>query len=148
MCFLLVQDGEGGVEETNFDPGYEPDWAVISTVKQNRAKEQLTVADAGTNAGMPHHVWIEPRNGGTSGYEPVNIWIVSLCVCVTSSGHWGAFSLPLSQLYSLRRARFSLGRNFLVLTSRAGDPLPPLHFHRGGTRELLRAMQRYIRLAP
>uniref|UniRef100_A0A8C9YG75 TBC1 domain family member 15 n=1 Tax=Sander lucioperca TaxID=283035 RepID=A0A8C9YG75_SANLU len=55
-----------------------------------------------------------------------------------------SFSLPLSELYSLRRARFSLGRNFLVLTSRGGHPLPALHFHRGGTRELFRALQRYI----
>ncbi|KAA0705741.1 TBC1 domain family member 17 [Triplophysa tibetana] len=63
-------------------------------------------------------------------------------------GHWSSFSLPLSELYCLRRARFSLGKNFLVLTTRGGDPLPPLHFHRGGTRELLLSMQRYIRLAP
>ena len=31
-----------------------------------------------------------------------------------------------------------------MLISRGGHPLPPLHFHRGGTRELLRALQRYI----
>uniref|UniRef100_A0A671XIP5 TBC1 domain family member 15 n=1 Tax=Sparus aurata TaxID=8175 RepID=A0A671XIP5_SPAAU len=62
---------------------------------------------------------------------------------VSPAGQW-SFSLPLSELYSLRRARFSLGRNFLVLTSRGGHPLPPLHFHRGGTRELFRALQRYI----
>ncbi|XP_072298826.1 TBC1 domain family member 17 [Eucyclogobius newberryi] len=100
------KEGEGGLEETHFEPGYEPDWAVISTVKKNR--------------------------------EPVQ---------TTASGEW-SFSLPLSELYSLRRARFSLGRNFLVLTSRGGHPLPPLHFHRGGTRELLRAMHRYIILDP
>lgn len=63
------------------------------------------------------------------------------------AGQW-SFSLPLSELYSLRRARFSLGRNFLVLTSRGGHPLPPLHFHRGGTRELLGALQHYIILDP
>uniref|UniRef100_A0A665SWA1 Rab-GAP TBC domain-containing protein n=1 Tax=Echeneis naucrates TaxID=173247 RepID=A0A665SWA1_ECHNA len=96
------KDGEGGEEDTNFDPGYEPDWAVISTVKKDREH-----------------------------------------VPVKASGQW-SFSLPLSELYSLRRARFSLGRNFLVLTSRGGHPLPPLHFHRGGTRELLRALNRYI----
>ncbi|XP_047211974.1 TBC1 domain family member 17-like isoform X2 [Girardinichthys multiradiatus] len=96
------KDGEGGEEDTNFDPGYEPDWAVISTVKKDREHAQ-----------------------------------------VKDSGQW-AFSLPLSELYSLRRARFSLGRNFMVLTSRGGHPLPPLHFHRGGTRELLRALQHYI----
>ncbi|KAA8585470.1 hypothetical protein FQN60_004164, partial [Etheostoma spectabile] len=96
------KDGEGGEEDTNFDPGYEPDWAVISTVKKDR--EHVPVKD---------------------------------------SGQW-SFSLPLSELYSLRRARFSLGRNFLVLTSRGGHPLPALHFHRGGTRELFRALQRYI----
>uniref|UniRef100_A0A8C2WUS6 TBC1 domain family, member 17 n=1 Tax=Cyclopterus lumpus TaxID=8103 RepID=A0A8C2WUS6_CYCLU len=97
------KDGEGGEEDTNFDPGYEPDWAVISTVKRDR----------------------DPP------FRPTGLW---------------SFSLPLSELYSLRRARFSLGRNFLVLTSRGGHPLPPLHFHRGGTRELFRALQRYIML--
>uniref|UniRef100_A0A7N8XWE5 TBC1 domain family, member 17 n=1 Tax=Mastacembelus armatus TaxID=205130 RepID=A0A7N8XWE5_9TELE len=96
------KDGEGGEEDTNFDPGYEPDWAVISAVKKDREH-----------------------------------------VPVKESGQW-SFSLPLSELYSIRRTRFSLGRNFLVLTSRGGDPLPPLHFHRGGTRELFRALQRYI----
>uniref|UniRef100_A0A673XJR2 TBC1 domain family member 15 n=1 Tax=Salmo trutta TaxID=8032 RepID=A0A673XJR2_SALTR len=97
-----------GVEDTNFDPGYEPDWAVISTVKRDRVREHPPVKE---------------------------------------TSQW-SFSLPLSELYSLRRSRFSLGRNFLVFTSRGGHPLPPLHFHRGGTRELLRALQRYIILAP
>ncbi|KAM9784449.1 TBC1 domain family member 17 [Syngnathus typhle] len=97
------KDGEGGGEEdTKFDPGYEPDWAVISTVKKDREH-----------------------------------------VPVRETGQW-SFSLPLSELYSLRRARFSLGRNFLVLTSRGGHPLPPLHFHRGGSRELLRALCNYV----
>ncbi|KPP58337.1 hypothetical protein Z043_123844 [Scleropages formosus] len=105
--FYTKKDGDGGEEETNFDPGYEPDWAVISTVKKTRE------------------------------HPPVR-----------ETGQWGPFSLPLSELHSLRRARFSLGRNFLVLTSRGGHPLPPLHFHRGGTMELLRALQRYIILAP
>ena len=63
-------------------------------------------------------------------------------------GHWGAFSLPLSELYSLRRARFALGRNFLVVTSRGGHPLPALHFHRGGTQELLRALRHHISMIP
>ncbi|XP_056609721.1 TBC1 domain family member 17 [Triplophysa dalaica] len=107
--FYTKKDGEEGEEETKFDPGYEPDWAVISTVKQNRQQVRSPVVE---------------------------------------TGHWSAFSLPLSELYCLKRARFSLGKNFLVLTTRGGDPLPPLHFHRGGTRELLLSMQRYIRLAP
>uniref|UniRef100_A0A8C7D251 TBC1 domain family, member 17 n=1 Tax=Oncorhynchus kisutch TaxID=8019 RepID=A0A8C7D251_ONCKI len=106
--FYTKKDGEGGVEDTNFDPGYEPDWAVISTVKRDRVREHPPVKE---------------------------------------TSQW-SFSLPLSELYSLRRSRFSLGRNFLVFTSRGGHPLPPLHFHRGGTRELLRALQHYIILAP
>ncbi|XP_056263659.1 TBC1 domain family member 17 [Pseudoliparis swirei] len=98
------KDRDGGEEDMNFDPGYEPDWAVISTVKRDR--EQVPVRDSG-------------------------LW---------------SFSLALSELYSLRRARISLGKNFLVLTSRGGHPLPALHFHRGGTRELFSALQRYIML--
>uniref|UniRef100_A0AAY4DGR9 TBC1 domain family member 15 n=1 Tax=Denticeps clupeoides TaxID=299321 RepID=A0AAY4DGR9_9TELE len=114
--FYTKKDENGGEEETNFDPGYEPDWAVISTVKRDHVREPPPVRETGT--------------------------------VIRRAGQWGAFSIPLSELYSLRRARFSLGRNFLVLTSRGGHPLPPLHFHRGGTRELLRALQRYIILAP
>lgn len=46
----LQQDGEEGEEETKFDPGYEPDWAVISTVKQNREKEQIPITETGRNS--------------------------------------------------------------------------------------------------
>ncbi|KAL2101358.1 hypothetical protein ACEWY4_003119 [Coilia grayii] len=101
------KDENGGEEVANFDPGYEPDWAVISTVKREHDR-----------------------------------------VPVPETGHWGAFSLPMSELYSLRRARFALGRNFLVVTSRGGHPLPALHFHRGGTQELLRALRHHISLVP
>ncbi|KAL4658300.1 TBC1 domain family member 17 [Arapaima gigas] len=141
--FYTKKDGEGGEEETNFDPGYEPDWAVISTVK--KAREHPPVREMGTAkvntsgtlslCAMPPHPHV-PMSGS-----------VMNSVCRVP-GQWGPFSLPLSELYSLRRARFSLGRNFLVLTSRGGHPLPPLHFHRGGTMDLLRALQRYIILAP
>uniref|UniRef100_A0A3Q2D3M0 TBC1 domain family, member 17 n=1 Tax=Cyprinodon variegatus TaxID=28743 RepID=A0A3Q2D3M0_CYPVA len=110
------KDGEGGEEDMNFDPGYEPDWAVISTVKKDREHAQ------------PQRLFDE------------NSWKHFFFLI---TGQW-AFSLPLSELYSLRRARFSLGRNFMVLTSRGGHPLPPLHFHRGGTRELLKALHHYI----
>uniref|UniRef100_A0A674N215 TBC1 domain family member 15 n=1 Tax=Takifugu rubripes TaxID=31033 RepID=A0A674N215_TAKRU len=121
---VVERDGEEGEDDTKFDPGYEPDWAVISTVKKD---QQAAVKDSGA-AGT----FVAGLCGTAAGLS-------SVC----STGQW-SFSLPLSELYSLRRARFSLGRNFLVLTSRGGHPLPPLHFHRGGTRELLRALQRYI----
>lgn len=42
------KDGEDGEEETKFDPGYEPDWAVISTVKHERRQERLPVKETGT----------------------------------------------------------------------------------------------------
>lgn len=32
-------------EDANYDPGYEPDWAVISTVKKDR--EHVPVRDSG-----------------------------------------------------------------------------------------------------
>lgn len=44
-CHPLNQDGEGGEEDTKFDPGYEPDWAVISTVKKDR--EHVPVKESG-----------------------------------------------------------------------------------------------------
>lgn len=45
FCLDNHQDGEGGEEETNFDPGYEPDWAVISSVK--RAEERAPIRNSG-----------------------------------------------------------------------------------------------------
>lgn len=123
VALSFKQDGDEGEDDTRFDPGYEPDWAVISTVARD---QQAAAKDSGAAA---------LAGACLSGCRTLN--------CVCPSGQW-SFSLPLSELYSLRRARFSLGRNFLVLTSRGGHPLPPLHFHRGGTRELLRALQRYI----
>lgn len=45
LCLDDHQDGEGGEEETNFDPGYEPDWAVISSVK--RSEERVPVRNSG-----------------------------------------------------------------------------------------------------
>lgn len=46
--FVSNQDGEGSEEDTNFDPGYEPDWAVISTVKKDR--EHAPVKDSGSTS--------------------------------------------------------------------------------------------------
>uniref|UniRef100_A0A8C9YD08 TBC1 domain family member 15 n=1 Tax=Sander lucioperca TaxID=283035 RepID=A0A8C9YD08_SANLU len=91
-------------------------------------------------AGVPALEWSPLEDEGRSAPAVLYTKKVGHHLCRL---HW-SFSLPLSELYSLRRARFSLGRNFLVLTSRGGHPLPALHFHRGGTRELFRALQRYI----
>ncbi|XP_075809337.1 TBC1 domain family member 17 [Microtus pennsylvanicus] len=99
-------------EEPTFDPGYEPDWAVISTVRPR-----------------PHLA--EPRRGA----EPS---------CPRSS--W-AFSVSLGELKSIRRSKPGLSWAYLVLVTQAGGSLPALHFHRGGTRALLRILSRYLLLA-
>uniref|UniRef100_A0A6I8NLK3 TBC1 domain family member 15 n=1 Tax=Ornithorhynchus anatinus TaxID=9258 RepID=A0A6I8NLK3_ORNAN len=99
-------------EEDLFDPGYEPDWAVISPVGARfRAQEPGTGAGAGA-----------------------------------SRPSW-AFSLRLAELKSIRRSKPGLGWAYLVLVTQAGGSLPALHFHRGGTRSLLRALSRYLILA-
>uniref|UniRef100_A0A8C0LG04 TBC1 domain family member 17 n=1 Tax=Canis lupus dingo TaxID=286419 RepID=A0A8C0LG04_CANLU len=84
-------------DEPTFDPGYEPDWAVISTVRSPR-------------------------------------------------GSW-AFSVSLGELKSIRRSKPGLSWAYLVLVTQAGGSLPALHFHRGGTRALLRVLSRYLLLA-
>lgn len=45
------QDGEEGEEDTKFDPGYEPDWAVISTVKRDQQAAVKDSGAAGTRVG-------------------------------------------------------------------------------------------------
>ncbi|XP_035924062.1 TBC1 domain family member 17 isoform X2 [Halichoerus grypus] len=99
-------------EEPTFDPGYEPDWAVISTVR-------------------PQSRHSEP----TRGAEPSS-----------PRGSW-AFSVSLGELKSIRRSKPGLSWAYLVLVTQAGGSLPALHFHRGGTRALLRVLSRYLLLA-
>ncbi|XP_003406828.1 TBC1 domain family member 17 isoform X1 [Loxodonta africana] len=99
-------------EEPTFDPGYEPDWAVISTVR-------------------PQPCHSEPKRVA----EPSS-----------SQGSW-AFSVSLGELKSIRRSKPGLNWAYLVLVTQAGGSLPALHFHRGGTRALLRVLSRYLLLA-
>lgn len=61
-------------------------------------------------------------------------------------GQW-AFSVSLGELKSIRRSKPGLSWAYLVLVTQAGGSLPALHFHRGGTRALLRVLSRYLLLA-
>lgn len=58
-----------------------------------------------------------------------------------------AFSVSLGELKSIRRSKPGLSWAYLVLVTQAGGSLPALHFHRGGTRALLRVLSRYLLLA-
>uniref|UniRef100_A0A8C4WSB7 TBC1 domain family member 15 n=1 Tax=Gopherus evgoodei TaxID=1825980 RepID=A0A8C4WSB7_9SAUR len=102
----------GAAEEEPFDPGYEPDWAVISTVRPCRPQE-------------------EPP-GSVPPPSPRAQW---------------AFTLSLSELQSIRRSRPGLGWSYLIFISRDSGSLPALHFHRGGSKALLRALCKYLVLA-
>lgn len=103
----------GAPEEELFDPGYEPDWAVISSV---RSRHQPPEEPPGP---VP-----QPR----------------------ARAQW-AFTLSLSELQSIRRSRPGLGWSYLIFISRDGRSLPALHFHRGGSKALLRALCKYLILA-
>lgn len=58
-----------------------------------------------------------------------------------------AFWVSLGELKSIRRSKPGLSWAYLVLVTQAGGSLPALHFHRGGTRALLRVLSRYLLLA-
>ncbi|TFJ96470.1 succinyl-CoA:3-ketoacid-CoA transferase [Platysternon megacephalum] len=103
----------GAAEEESFDPGYEPDWAVISTVR-TRPRPQ------------------EEPPGSVPPPSPRAQW---------------AFTLSLSELQSIRRSRPGLGWSYLIFISRDSGSLPALHFHRGGSKALLRALCKYLILA-
>ncbi|XP_067408259.1 TBC1 domain family member 17 isoform X2 [Emydura macquarii macquarii] len=111
MVFSKKEPLAGAAEEEIFDPGYEPDWAVISTVRTRPREEPL--------APVPQP---SPR------------------------ASW-AFALSLSELQSIRRSKPGLGWSYLIFISRDGRSLPALHFHRGGTKALLRALCKYLILA-
>ncbi|XP_066230138.1 TBC1 domain family member 17 [Saccopteryx leptura] len=97
-------------EEPTFDPGYEPDWAVISTVRPQTRHSEPT-----RESSLSRDSW--------------------------------AFSVSLGELKSIRRSKPGLSWAYLVLVTQAGGSLPALHFHRGGTRALLRILSRYLLLA-
>ncbi|XP_025051799.1 TBC1 domain family member 17 isoform X2 [Alligator sinensis] len=101
-------------EEVLFDPGYEPDWAVISTV------------------GTRPRVQDEPP--------------VPVAPPPSPRGQW-AFSISLSELKSIRKSRPGLGWSYLIFITKDGVSLQALHFHRGGTKALLRALCKYLILA-
>ncbi|KAM7134589.1 LOW QUALITY PROTEIN: TBC1 domain family member 17 [Macrochelys suwanniensis] len=101
----------GMAEEDPFDPGYEPDWAVISTVRPRPQEEPP---------------------GSVPPPSPRAQW---------------AFVLSLSELQSIRRSRPGLGWSYLIFISRDSGSLPALHFHRGGSKALLRALCKYLILA-
>uniref|UniRef100_A0A670ZH15 TBC1 domain family member 15 n=1 Tax=Pseudonaja textilis TaxID=8673 RepID=A0A670ZH15_PSETE len=94
-------------EEEHFDPGYEPDWAVISTVGTRSRVQEETAG---------------PR------------------------GQW-AFSLSLSDLKSIRKSKPGLGWSYLIFITKEGISIQALHFHRGGTKALLKALCKYVILA-
>ncbi|XP_058280646.1 TBC1 domain family member 17 isoform X4 [Hylobates moloch] len=147
------KDSSGGdscasEEEPTFDPGYEPDWAVISTVRPQPRHSEPTrerAARASQRQAAPvclgsrwpfivAQVWdFERRKVG--GAEPS-----------CPQGSW-AFSVSLGELKSIRRSKPGLSWAYLVLVTQAGGSLPALHFHRGGTRALLRVLSRYLLLA-
>uniref|UniRef100_A0A8C5MLI0 TBC1 domain family member 15 n=1 Tax=Leptobrachium leishanense TaxID=445787 RepID=A0A8C5MLI0_9ANUR len=98
-------------EEDLYDPGYEPDWAVISTVgTRTRHQEDL-----------PAH---------RSGHR----------------GKW-AFSVSLSDLRSIRKSKRGLSWSYLIFITKEGVSFQALHFHQGGTKALLKALQKYVILA-
>ncbi|XP_064900503.1 TBC1 domain family member 17-like isoform X2 [Columba livia] len=90
------------VAEEPPDPGYEPDWAVLSPPQR------------------------PPRPPG-----------------------WrGGFRLALRELRGLRRGPPGLGPPFLLLLPRDGPCVPPLHFPRGGHRNLLRLLGPHLHPCP
>ncbi|CAM4690552.1 unnamed protein product [Lepidochelys olivacea] len=107
------KESPGVAEEEPFDPGYEPDWAVISTVKTRT----------------------RPQEEPPGSVPPASPW-----------AQW-AFTLSLSELQSIRRSRPGLGWSYLIFISRESGSLPALHFHRGGSKALLRALCKYLILA-
>ncbi|KAK9395458.1 TBC1 domain family member 17-like [Crotalus adamanteus] len=101
-------------EEEHFDPGYEPDWAVISTVG-TRSRVQEETAVSGPKSPVPRGQW--------------------------------AFSLSLSELKSIRKSKPGLGWSYLIFITKEGISIQALHFHRGGTKALLKALCKYVVLA-
>ncbi|XP_015274006.1 PREDICTED: TBC1 domain family member 17 [Gekko japonicus] len=102
-------------DEEIFDPGYEPDWAVISTVGTPSRVQEETNAASGPKSPVPRGQW--------------------------------AFTLHLSELKSIRKSKPGLGWSYLIFITKDGVSIQALHFHRGGTKALLKALCKYVILA-
>lgn len=91
--------------------------------------------------------WVEVDEAGSGlSYLPQHSAISPGAEPSCPQGSW-AFSVSLGELKSIRRSKPGLSWAYLVLVTQAGGSLPALHFHRGGTRALLRVLSRYLLLA-
>ncbi|XP_070579778.1 TBC1 domain family member 15-like [Ptychodera flava] len=55
-----------------------------------------------------------------------------------------AMSFPLTDLRSIKRSKPSLGWSYLLFVLKDGVTLPALHFHEGGSKEMMRRIQFYV----
>ncbi|XP_078583275.1 TBC1 domain family member 15-like isoform X5 [Branchiostoma floridae x Branchiostoma japonicum] len=99
-----------------YDPGCEPDWAVISP----------------TNASIHQS---QPVASGSRQSESVNFH---------AKKNRYAINFSLLELKSIRRSSPSLGWSYLLFVLKDGATLPALHFHEGGSKAMMKAMEKYV----
>ncbi|CAH1250004.1 TBC1D15 [Branchiostoma lanceolatum] len=99
-----------------YDPGYEPDWAVISPTHASIHQSQ-------------------PVASGSRQSESVNFH---------AKKNRYAINFSLSELKSIRRSSPSLGWSYLLFVLKDGATLPALHFHEGGSKAMMKAMEKYV----
>ncbi|XP_078663929.1 TBC1 domain family member 15-like isoform X3 [Branchiostoma floridae x Branchiostoma belcheri] len=99
-----------------YDPGCEPDWAVISP----------------TNASIHQS---QPVASGSRQSESVNFH---------AKKNRYAINFSLSELKSIRRSSPSLGWSYLLFVLKDGATLPALHFHEGGSKAMMKAMEKFV----
>lgn len=62
----------------------------------------------------------------------------------SSVGHKYYVNFDITELKSFRRSKPQLGWSYLLFVQRCGTTHPALHFHRGGTRELIEELHKFL----
>ena len=61
-----------------------------------------------------------------------------------NSNHKFDINFDITDLKSFRRSKPQLGWSYIVFVLRCGTTHPALHFHKGGTRELIDELNKYL----
>ncbi len=60
------------------------------------------------------------------------------------SGSKYVINFELKELKSLKRSRPNLGWSYIIFILKCGTTCPALHFHQGGTKALMRELEKHL----
>ncbi|XP_064628658.1 TBC1 domain family member 15-like isoform X2 [Lineus longissimus] len=114
------------LDDEDDEPSHSEDWAVINAVsyksdRENGASGSVIMKEREPPPNMPSpQIEKKPRR------------------------HKNIIKFDVTDLKSFRRSKPSLGWSYLIFILKDGTTYPALHFHQGGTKILIKELERYL----